>query len=254
MNTPLLLDYHADHGVSKIRTLYINEKLYVSLEDVVTTLVSSNKSIEGHSSSFASIVKAQLGILDEDECEYFPAQGNSESSRKEPFITEPGLYRIISRDSTPASKKFQRWIFHEVIPSIRKYGTYPAPLRAESSDLMSLAQTLAQHTNILIREIQEREKLALETKLRFDRTERQLNDLNEKIDYITSSSTADELIEVHEYCDINSIEIDQQHLRAMCTKLRLEQGAPSRKIYRNGEEHRAYPPELIANAIKLINA
>jgi adenylate cyclase class IV len=38
MNTPLLLDYHADHGVSKIRTLYINEKLYVSLEDVVTTL------------------------------------------------------------------------------------------------------------------------------------------------------------------------------------------------------------------------
>jgi hypothetical protein len=119
---------------------------------------------------------------------------------------------------------------------------------------MSLAQTLAQHTNILIREIQEREKLALETKLRFDRTERQLSDLNEKIDYITSSSTADEFIEVHEYCELHRIQIDQQHLRAMCTKLRLEQGIPSRKIYRNEEEHRAYPPELIASAILLINS
>ncbi|UQY34202.1 hypothetical protein K8U54_21225 [Pseudomonas fulva] len=253
MNAPLLLDYHAEHGTSKIRSLYINEKLYVSLEDVIRTLVSSNKHIEGGSNSFASLVKAQLGILDEDECEYFPTPGEDHSPRKEPFITEPGLYRIISRDSTPASKKFQRWIFHDVIPSVRKYGTYPAPLQTGSSDLMSLAQTLAQHTNILIREIQEREKLALETKLRFNRTEQQLNDLNEKIDYITASTTADELIEIKEYCTKHSIDIDQQHLRAMCTKLRLEQSIPSRKIYRDGEEHRAYPPEVIANAIALIN-
>jgi len=252
LNTPLLLDYHAEHGASKIRTIYIDEKLYVSLEDVIKTLINSNKKIEGNSSSFASIVKAQLGILDKDECEYFSAPDKENPTREEPFITEPGLYRIISRDNTPASKKFQRWIFHEVIPSIRKYGTYPAPIREESSDLISLAQNLAQHTNLLIREIQEREKLAIETKLRFDRTERQLNDLNQKIDCITSSSTEDGLVEIHDFCEQHEIKIDQQHLKAMCTKLRLEQGIPTRKIYRDGEEHRAYPIELILKAISLI--
>lgn len=40
-------------------------------------------------------------------------------------VTEPGLYRLLSSKSRkPIAKRFQRWVFHEVLPSIRKTGSY----------------------------------------------------------------------------------------------------------------------------------
>jgi len=43
------------------------------------------------------------------------------------FIPEGDLYRLIARSKLPAAEKFERWIFDEVIPSIRKYGAYLTP-------------------------------------------------------------------------------------------------------------------------------
>ena len=43
------------------------------------------------------------------------------------FVSEPGMYRLIFMSRKPEAKKFQRWVFHEVLPSIRKYGYYIAP-------------------------------------------------------------------------------------------------------------------------------
>ncbi len=38
-------------------------------------------------------------------------------------VTEPGLYRLLSSKSRkPRAKRFQRWVFHQVLPSIRKTG------------------------------------------------------------------------------------------------------------------------------------
>lgn len=43
-------------------------------------------------------------------------------------VTEPGLYRLLSSKSRkPIAKRFQRWLFHEVLPSIRKTGSYSLP-------------------------------------------------------------------------------------------------------------------------------
>lgn len=42
-------------------------------------------------------------------------------------VFEPGLYRLIVKSRKPQAKEFQRWVFREVLPSIRKFGTYPAP-------------------------------------------------------------------------------------------------------------------------------
>lgn len=40
-------------------------------------------------------------------------------------VTEPGLYRLLSSKSRkPIAKRFQRWVFHQVLPSIRKTGSY----------------------------------------------------------------------------------------------------------------------------------
>jgi len=40
------------------------------------------------------------------------------------FISEPNLYRVIFRSNKPDAVKFQNWIFEEVIPQIRKTGSY----------------------------------------------------------------------------------------------------------------------------------
>ena len=40
------------------------------------------------------------------------------------FVNEPGLYRLIFMSRKPEAEKFKRWVFHEVLPSIRKTGSY----------------------------------------------------------------------------------------------------------------------------------
>ena len=39
-------------------------------------------------------------------------------------ITEAGLYRLIFRSDKSEAKRFQDWVFKEVLPSIRKTGSY----------------------------------------------------------------------------------------------------------------------------------
>lgn len=43
------------------------------------------------------------------------------------FVSEPGMYRLIFMSRKPEAKKFKRWVFHEVLPSIRRNGYYIAP-------------------------------------------------------------------------------------------------------------------------------
>ena len=42
-------------------------------------------------------------------------------------ISEPGLYSLILRSRVDGAKRFKRWVTHEVLPSIRKTGSYGAP-------------------------------------------------------------------------------------------------------------------------------
>ena len=42
-------------------------------------------------------------------------------------VTEPGVYRLMMMSTTPEAERFKRWVFHEVLPTIRQYGTYPKP-------------------------------------------------------------------------------------------------------------------------------
>ena len=42
------------------------------------------------------------------------------------FISEPNLYRVIFRSNKPEAINFQNWVFAEVLPSLRRTGTYSA--------------------------------------------------------------------------------------------------------------------------------
>ncbi|HEO0817708.1 TPA: hypothetical protein U9M35_003588 [Acinetobacter baumannii] len=47
-------------------------------------------------------------------------------TQKLKFINEPNLYRIIFRSNKKEALNFQNWVFAEVLPSIRKTGSYSA--------------------------------------------------------------------------------------------------------------------------------
>lgn len=40
------------------------------------------------------------------------------------IVSEPGLYSLILRSRKPEAKAFKRWVTHEVLPSIRRTGSY----------------------------------------------------------------------------------------------------------------------------------
>ncbi|OJD66243.1 antirepressor [Bacillus sp. N35-10-4] len=40
------------------------------------------------------------------------------------FINEPNLYRLIVKSKLPQAEHFEKWVFEEVLPSIRKHGAY----------------------------------------------------------------------------------------------------------------------------------
>lgn len=40
------------------------------------------------------------------------------------FIPEPDVYRLVVRSALPTAKVFEKWVFEEVLPSIRKTGQY----------------------------------------------------------------------------------------------------------------------------------
>lgn len=55
------------------------------------------------------------------------------------FITESGLYAVILRSDKPNAKKFRKWVTSEVLPSIRKTGSYGMP-KTTGGQIQLLAQ------------------------------------------------------------------------------------------------------------------
>lgn len=47
--------------------------------------------------------------------------------QKARFIAEGDLYRLIVNSQLPAARRFEKWVFNEVLPSIRRTGSYAAP-------------------------------------------------------------------------------------------------------------------------------
>ncbi|MEG4576315.1 BRO family protein [Microcoleus sp. N3A4] len=67
-------------------------------------------------------------------------------------VTEPGLYELIFRSDKPAAQRFRVWMFEEVLPSIRRTGSYSRSTSEQVFDpqvsqLIELAQTQVEVIN-----------------------------------------------------------------------------------------------------------
>ena len=69
-----------------------------------------------------------ITVLDEDEkrVSEIPTPSNGGYSSVN-LINEPGLYKLTFRSKKPNAKEFTRRVTHEILPSIRKTGSYTAP-------------------------------------------------------------------------------------------------------------------------------
>ena len=73
-------------------------------------------------------------------------------NREYTLISESGLYRILAKSNLPKCEPFESWVFEEVLPSIRKTGSYVVT-KPEMSDeeIMSRAMEIA-HRTLALRE------------------------------------------------------------------------------------------------------
>jgi prophage antirepressor-like protein len=56
------------------------------------------------------------------------------------IISEPDLYRLIANSKLPSAAQFEAWIFEEVLPTIRKTGSYTTPQHAPVKDAHGLLE------------------------------------------------------------------------------------------------------------------
>jgi prophage antirepressor-like protein len=54
-------------------------------------------------------------------------------------LTEADMFRLIVSSQLPAAERFEAWVFEEVLPTIRKTGSYTAPSSTKTHDALDLA-------------------------------------------------------------------------------------------------------------------
>ena len=91
----------------------------------------------------------EIGVINES---LITQQTFSKNTPNVVLISESGLYRILAKCNLPKCEPFENWVFDEVLPSIRKTGSYGVT-KPEMSDeeIMSRALEIA-HRTLALRE------------------------------------------------------------------------------------------------------
>ena len=107
----------------EVRMTEIDGKPYFVATDVATALGYTNprKAVNDHCK----------GVTKRDT----PTSSGVQSMS---YINEGDLYRLIMKSKLPSAEKFERWVMDEVLPSIRKTGSYNKPMTtAEKIQLLA---------------------------------------------------------------------------------------------------------------------
>lgn len=118
----------------EIRTATIDGEPWFVGKDVATALGYSNasKAVSVHVGEDDRILK----VLEAD------SQNGNVVKTQTALINESGLYSLILGSKLDSAKRFKHWVTSEVLPSIRKTGSYNAPPKGK--ELLALAILEAQ--------------------------------------------------------------------------------------------------------------
>lgn len=116
------LQIFSNEEFGEVRTVLVNDEPMFCLIDICKALEIKNAT---------DVAKR----LDEDELTRLNLGSRAGETN---FITESGLYAVILRSDKPNAKKFRKWVTSEVLPSIRKTGSYNKPMTtAEKIQLLA---------------------------------------------------------------------------------------------------------------------
>lgn len=113
-----------------VRVITINDEPWFVVADIAKVLGASN------SRSLAQMV-------DEEDKGKQSLHSGSDAT----IVNESGLYTILLRSNNPQAKPFRRWVTSEVLPTIRKHGTYNAKVPTTQRELVQLALSANEETN-----------------------------------------------------------------------------------------------------------
>lgn len=121
---PLINTYHFhSDDTQNIRVIFINNEPWFVAKDVAAALEYPAASLEQPSNLFKAVPEEWT---DHNRIKVRSANG-VEQMRDMLFISEQGLYFFLGRSDKPKALSFQKWYAGEVIPSIRKTGSYTMP-------------------------------------------------------------------------------------------------------------------------------
>lgn len=106
-----------------VEVLNLNGKFYFPATKVASILGYTNQydAINRHCIlEYPSLVKHEVGVQTGIKADGTPATQIVETN----FIDEGNLYRLITKSKLPLAQQFERWVFDEVLPTIRQTGLY----------------------------------------------------------------------------------------------------------------------------------
>lgn len=127
-----------------VRTVEMNEEIFFVGKDVAEILgyVNSNKAIQMHVDDEDKFLRSargtEMGKLFSSLKEMQEKLGRQDNW----FINESGLYSLVFSSQLPSAKAFKRWITSEVIPSIRKTGSYSKPSKQPTTQQEQRAKAM----------------------------------------------------------------------------------------------------------------
>lgn len=113
----------------QVRTVLINGEIHFVGKDVATALGYA----EGK--SLANAIANHVDDDDKGVTEMMTPGGKQQMVT----INESGLYALILSSKMPKAKAFKHWVTHDVIPSIRKTGSYSANVPQSFAEALQLA-------------------------------------------------------------------------------------------------------------------
>lgn len=91
--------------------------------------------------------------VDDEDKKEAPIQGTPGGTQSMTIINESGLYSLILSSKMPNAKRFKHWVTSEVLPAIRKNGSYQIPQTPEEQLKLTM-----QVTNRLVGRVDKVEK------------------------------------------------------------------------------------------------
>ena len=121
----------------EVRTVEIDGNIWFIGKDVAEAL------------GYERPTKAVADHVDNEDVDGIPIQDSIGRMQNTPIINESGLYALILSSKLPSAKAFKHWITKEVLPSIRKTGSYS--MKHEVPQLNVMVSEMAESKEALLK-------------------------------------------------------------------------------------------------------